>query len=292
MAIRRSGTLRLNKDVILSYSDNDPLYERITFRRAYPWSALLQAKREDEISSTDVESDLADEEVTLLVNPKNISISRRKVFSKQMTNNRWVYQHWGFEPIVLKYSGVTGFINIQRPSSLANSHKQGNEETEGDPSGAWRRERALSGFEYISPYETPQYKALLALKRFYDTPNLLELDPVTDTSERISRTVSQLAIEMEFRSEVFLGYFASFEIQEHEDNPWLWSYSMEFQATDVVKDYSDIYDGVSSLSWRRGLDDLSDDPLAAALAKEAANNRVSTVTEITEEELAELTSRA
>ena len=136
--------------------------------------------------------------VKMHVNPQRISIRQSKVMQQVQTNTGWIFQHWGYEPIVISYSGVTGYIDHSR-----------------------------------NPYATNAYQALLKLKHFYEAPQKQLQGMAADLnkiSAEVNTELSKLALRLHYRADTYEGYLTRFEFTEEESSPWLWSYSMEFKA--------------------------------------------------------------
>jgi len=250
--------LVIAKDVIEATNDNDPLVERIVFSRRVLAQDIFgnvttQSEAEDSQPSQNIPTE---DTVELLVNPQNISVVRRKVVQKQMTNSGWVYHQWGHEPLTLRYNGVTGYMQPQINSEIIRKPPEDN--ANASLSQVVRHSHPTN--RYTTLYDTPAYRSLAALKRFYEEPNLLQLDPSSASSQDVSETVAKTLIEMEFRNEIFVGYFISFEIREEEMSPWSWSYSMEFLADKVEGGISPSFDGVD-----RNYQFISDDPMRKGL---------------------------
>jgi len=148
--------------------------------------------------------------VEMYVNPQRISIRQSKVMQQVQTNTGWIFQHWGYEPIVISYSGVTGYID----------HSE-------------------------NPYTTNAYRALLKLKHFYEAPQKQLQGMAADLnkiSAEVNTELSKLALRLHYRADTYDGYLTRFEFTEEESSPWLWSYSMEFKA------YSSTYSPLSESS--------------------------------------------
>lgn len=167
--------------------------------------------------------------VIMRVNPQRISVRRQKVIQRIQTSTRWVFQHWGAEPITIAYNGVTGYINAE------GANYQGrNSYTEIHNAGEiWNSKFASPASSgKISPYDTPAYRALARLREFYETPHtqLQGQDLTTISGKDTDERLKQLCLNLYYRDSLFTGYLMRMEIQEEENNPWMWSYTMEFIA--------------------------------------------------------------
>jgi len=147
---------------------------------------------------------LGDDEVTLYVNPQQIQITSRKVFSRVMTNTRWVFHHWGREPYIISCTGLTGSLIPATGTS--------------DP------------FEKSSVYQTQAYRTLKKLESFYSEPALEALAFATD-STTIANSIKKILVQLKYRRDIYVGFFSSFSFRELETSPWAWTYSFEFVGT-------------------------------------------------------------
>lgn len=167
-----------------------------------------------------------DEWIEMRINPQRISISFRKVIQRIQTNTRWVFQHWGMEPVVLRYSGVTGYIRGVSHEVYTDLY------LEQDQAYDITKKRAMSPAQqsYISPYETPAYQALMMLRQFYEEPHK-QLQGRSLTQLRgsdIDDELDRLLLKLNYRESSYVGYLTRMEIREEETNPWMWFYDMEF----------------------------------------------------------------
>jgi hypothetical protein len=157
--------------------------------------------------------------VSLYINPQRISIRQAKVMQQIQTNTGWVFQHWGYEPIVISYSGVTGYIN---PYNIGIDTSEEN-----------RAVKPPDPNMIPTPYSTPAYKALAKLRDFYEAPQKqlqgMGAD-LTKITSNIDAKLKQLALKFLYRADAYDGYLTRFEFNESEDSPWMWNYTMEFKA--------------------------------------------------------------
>ncbi len=149
-----------------------------------------------------------EDSVELYVNPQQITITRKKVIQRVMTNSRWVFQHWGLEPFLISCRGSTGYLLNSAYLSRAFN----------DPS---RFTEAV--------YASKAYEALRKLKEFYTSPEVQKFSYSTNSFE-IAEGVSRILVAMTYRDTVYLGFFSSFQLSEVETSPWNWNYSFEFIA--------------------------------------------------------------
>ena len=161
--------------------------------------------------------------VILYINPQRINIRQKKVMQQVQTNTGWIFQHWGYEPFIISYNGVTGYMN---PSTVTESVADLRIDY-------YWREAGVQQQALISPYKTPAYQALLKLRDFYETPQKqmqgMDLTKITkDTDDNFKR----LALRLYYRADTYEGYLTKFELSEEEMSPWMWSYTMEFTAYD------------------------------------------------------------
>ena len=158
--------------------------------------------------------------VSLHINPQRISIRQAKVMQQVQTNTGWVFQHWGYEPIVISYSGVTGYINPYNIGVDA-SKDTDTSTVKYDPN------------TIPTPYSTPAYKALAKLRVFYEEPQKqlqgMGAD-LTKITADVDTQLKQLALKFLYRADAYEGYLTRFEFNESEDSPWMWNYTMEFKA--------------------------------------------------------------
>jgi hypothetical protein len=159
--------------------------------------------------------------ISLYINPQRISIRQGKVMQQVQTNTGWVFQHWGYEPIVISYSGVTGYIN---PYNIGI-------DTSKDTSTSLTKPPDPNMIP--TPYSTPAYKALAKLRDFYEAPQKqlqgMGAD-LTKITSNIDAKLKQLALKFLYRADAYDGYLTRFEFNESEDSPWMWNYTMEFKA--------------------------------------------------------------
>ena len=147
-----------------------------------------------------------DDSVTLYVNPQWIQIVRRKVIQQVMTNTRWVFQHWGYEPYIITCQGLTGNVVL---------------------------DRIASQWSYREDYtQSAAYQVLKKLESFYSAPDVQRLDFAAITTAEIRQLARKVLVHMHYRREVFMGFFRSFSFRETEQSPWAWEYSFEFLATE------------------------------------------------------------
>ena len=169
--------------------------------------------------------------VSLYINPQRISIRQSKVMQQVQTNTGWVFQHWGYEPIVISYSGVTGYINPWKEYEeheliAAAALAKGTD-------GGIMQSNLIRILNDTSPYTTPAYKALAKLRVFYEEPQKqlqgLGAD-LTKITADVDTQLKQLALKFLYRADAYEGYLTRFEFNESEDSPWMWNYTMEFKA--------------------------------------------------------------
>jgi hypothetical protein len=170
---------------------------------------------------------IADKEyVTLYVNPQRINIRQRKVIQQVQTNTGWIFQHWGYEPFIIAYNGVTGYMN---PWSLVNSRLTIDNDT--DIANQALKKLSQNPQEAPSPYKTPAYQALLELRDFYEAPQKqMQGSDLTKITEDTNDNLKKLALRLYYRADTYEGYLTKFELSEEEMSPWMWSYTMEFTA--------------------------------------------------------------
>ena len=178
--------------------------------------------------------------VEMYVNPQRITIRQRKVMTPIQTNARWVFQHWGYEPVGISYSGVTGYINnkasLDSPPAFTGS-------TGASPV-------PFPGYTSInSPYYTNAYKALAKLRQFYESPQkeLLGQD-LTKTAKATDADIKKLPLILYYRDSRYSGYLTRMDIQEEETSPWMWSYSMEYLAYKTEYKYTIQYENIKLAS--------------------------------------------
>ncbi len=209
--------------------------------------------------------------VEMRINPQRISVDSRKVINKVQTNTRWVFQHWGIEPSIIRYSGVTGYIRSFDVNDLR----------KGDATSASDHQRnelyPLPDTTVTSPYETRAFQALMVLRTFYEEPHKsLQGRSLTQLSGAdIDDEISKLLLVLSYRDSKYIGYLTTMEISEQEKSPWSWDYRMEFQAvhwnsrvklgkytiSDLVNalyststsGYNDAADSALNNAWRKGL---------------------------------------
>ena len=181
-------------------------------------SQLLIARRDRDIEPMRIERyHRPDEWVEMRVNPQRISIQSRKVINRIQTNTRWVFQHWGMEPVTLQYSGVTGYIKTMTDSTHTDPRLQLS-----DQSDITRKYTDPSLRNYVSPYETPAYQALMVLRTFYEEPHkeLQGVDLTALRGEQVDTQLNRLLLKLSFRDSNYIGYFTRMGIQEDENSPY------------------------------------------------------------------------
>ena len=167
-----------------------------------------------------------DDWVEMRINPQRITVTSRKVIQRVQTNTRWVFQHWGMEPVVIRYSGVTGYIqsvvaDVITPLGMSQDENPTEKSQYVSPSDG-----------YVSPYETPAFQALAILREFYEQPHkeLQGTDLTAISGQAIDENLRKLLLKFTYRDGSYIGYLTMMEIQEDESSPWMWNYSMEFIA--------------------------------------------------------------
>ena len=169
--------------------------------------------------------------VSLYINPQRISIRQSKVMQQVQTNTGWVFQHWGYEPIVISYSGVTGYINPWKEyedheSIAAAAIAKGTD-------GGIMQGKLIRILNKTSPYTTPAYRALTKLRDFYERPQKqlqgMGAD-LTKITSNIDAKLKEFELKFIYRADTYDGYLTRFEFNESEDSPWMWNYTMEFKA--------------------------------------------------------------
>lgn len=190
--------------------------------------ALLIDRRNRDIEPMHIERYHDDTDwVEMRINPQRISIQSRKVINRVQTNTRWVFQHWGMEPVILQYSGVTGYIRTVTNAADTDRHLPLASEYD-----ITRKYVDPALNNYVSPYETPAYQALMVLRTFYEQPHktLQGVDLTALRGEEVDAQLNKLLLKLSFRDSNYIGYFTRMTIQEDENSPWMWSYDMEFVA--------------------------------------------------------------
>jgi len=188
--------------------------------------------------------------VVMHINPQRINIRYRKVIQRVQTNTRWVFQHWGAEPVTLTYNGLTGYMNSEVAQEYSRKYL---------PNQITSLRDAREARKFLTPYETNAYRALLRLKTFYEEPHkwLQGRDLTKIAGANIDDRLQGLKLNLYYRDTMYVGYFTRMEIREEETSPWMWAYSMEFTAYDT-----------QSSPWQGQLTSWERDALAEA-AKEA-----------------------
>jgi hypothetical protein len=204
--------------------------------------------------------------VLMYINPQRITIRYRKVIQQVQTNTRWVFQHWGAEPVTISYNGVTGYMNsVKAQEYIQKWH----------PESFKDFYNGKSGMKRISTYETPAYLALLKLKTFYEEPHrwLQGRDLTKLSGELTDARLQDLKLNLYYRDTIYTGYFIRMEIQEEEMSPWMWSYSMEFTAYETQSNPF----ARQWVRWER--DDLRKAAIEAGVRSDALLARASGLTE-------------
>lgn len=164
-----------------------------------------------------------DDYVLMYINPRRIAVRWRKVIQRVQTNTRWVFQHWGQEPVTVTYSGVTGYMNTWR-ADYSQKYLVGE--------SSYSFVEATTGDKKLSPYETPAFQALQRLRTFYEEPHkqMQGADLTQISGDELDENLQKLALNLYYRDTMFIGYFTRLEIREDEMSPWMWDYDMEFTA--------------------------------------------------------------
>lgn len=213
-----------------------------------------------------------DDWIEMRINPQRISIQSRKVINRIQTNTRWVFQHWGMEPVTLQYSGVTGYIKTMTNATDTNPRF-----LLADEYDVTRKYTDPALRDYVSPYETPAYQALMVLRTFYEEPHkwLQGRDLTALRGAEVDEQLNKLLLRLHFRDGEYIGYFTRMTIQEDENSPWMWSYDMEFVAQYWNSRTKLTQRSMSELVWAlfattSSFNMSSDDQLAAAWDKGVA----------------------
>lgn len=193
-----------------------------------PESQLIMTRRNRDVEPMHIERyHDPDEWIEMRINPQRISIQSRKVINQIQTNTRWVFQHWGMEPVTLQYSGVTGHIQSMTAEIYTDLNLPLGQEYD-----LTRRYDQQAIQHYVSPYATPAFQALMVLRTFYEEPHkeLQGVDLTALRGEQVDEQLNRLLLKLSFRDSHYIGYFTRMAIQEDENSPWMWSYEMEFVA--------------------------------------------------------------
>lgn len=160
--------------------------------------------------------------VEMYINPQRIAIRRRKVIQRVQTNTRWVFQHWGAEPIIISYNGVTGYMNSEEARNYSQKNFPNQPDDFDTKFGKWR----------FSPYQTEAYRALAKLRSFYEVPHeqMQGADLTQLSGADIDENLNKLVLRLYFRDTMYVGFLTRMEIREEEMSPWMWNYTMEFMA--------------------------------------------------------------
>jgi len=135
-----------------------------------------------------------------------------------MTSAGFVFQWWGNDVYEISCGGVTGYLRSFTTAYTVTTDK-------GIPVPSSEREE-----EELTPYSTPAYKALTALRKFYEEPDLTRASLDYIPTARLASDIDLLRIGMYYRRDLYVGHFLEYTFEETEESPWQWSYSFQFQA--------------------------------------------------------------
>jgi len=142
---------------------------------------------------------------TFKVNPQNINIQKRKLFTKIRTRGGFEFQHWGADIGEITIRGTTGNI---RPTGIT-----------------FQRTQTVIGSIPI-PRDESQEPRTVENTQLYSTFRALE--DVYDNDQNDSAIKDKKRIALEYRDRIFVGHFANFSYEEDGERPFQLSYNLNF----------------------------------------------------------------
>lgn len=188
------------------------LYGRVIYEVYYDAKGWYVNVETDEITKKYIRGSLFDWEysdyvadsVTFDINPKHISIERKKMKRKIRTYGGWEFQHWGPD---------IGTVSIK-----------------GQTRAMIPRKTVREGKDDWGVYDSASYKAFEGLKNFYDNDHRVEAETKVDKGELLA---------LSYREKIYVGHFDSFTFEEDAEKPYLFHFdirfSIEFEATNLAE---------------------------------------------------------
>lgn len=140
--------------------------------------------------------------VTFYINPKNIRITKQKLFQQLRTRGGWAFQHWGPQIGEITLEGVTGNISAS-PNIVVGS---------------------VFGLpilpQVVDQVPTEQNSPALAAFR--------ELESWYDEDQNDTAQINKALIALEYRSRIYVGHFAMFSYGERAESPFMLDYNLKF----------------------------------------------------------------
>ena len=154
-------------------------------------------------------------------NPKNISISASKVFSKTQTLGGWVFEHWGEQPQTIRVKGRTSGLTGHFDNELA-------------------IEATLFKLQQIYRMDKKEMLSILpALKAGsnpFDISSMANAWKAGLATPELLRTLANTYIY--YKYDAYAGFFTSFHYeQDAESTPRHYEYEFEFLATQSFQNW-------------------------------------------------------
>lgn len=140
--------------------------------------------------------------LTFKVNPTNISLQKRKLFTKLRTKGGFEFQHWGPDIGEISVEGTTGNII---PQGLV-----------------FRSTKGLQGLTVNLNQEKPTVENSPLLAAFR------KLETTYDEDQSESKITQRKRLALEYRGRVFVGHFSEFSYNERGDRPFQLYYKFTF----------------------------------------------------------------
>jgi len=149
---------------------------------------------------------------TFKVNPSNISIQKRKLFTKLRTKGGFVFQHWGPDISEISIAGTTGNI---RPNRFRLDRKT-----------------LPEGIPWVGGREIPV--PIPPSDQFADREN----SPLLDVFRRLEEVYNQdqdeqsvranRVLSLEYRQRLYVGHLSEFSFEERAERPFQFYYKFTF----------------------------------------------------------------
>ncbi|NBR67142.1 MAG: hypothetical protein EBT79_07690 [Actinobacteria bacterium] len=176
---------------------------------------------------------MADEPLTLLVNPSEMTVTRERIHSYQArTRYGYVYQVWGEQQVKLSFSGSTaGFV-----AGSSRGYQAIVEHDTGSP----------SGYQWGSRKDSAAWQNFAALVQFYRNNGY-----VYDTLGGSEAHLMIGAIRITYDDIVYEGHIESLNYSFDENSPHRVQFDMEFTA-DFITDQSRASGAVAPMAQPTG----------------------------------------
>lgn len=202
-------------------------------------SALADAIESGDIANLK-SSDI--EQVTLKINPSQITYSIPKITQKVQTANpgRFIVYDWGTDLLTMNISGNTGNM---LPNSMRSSYNPLEETINNlvEGSGAVNIDFPKLNPKIINTAGTATSIIQDVMQKTMTYFEMLEMSPKYRTFRKLQKIYTVFdadldVLTLETGSTVYRGFFESFDFSIIAESPWNWKYNMTFVAlTDLAE---------------------------------------------------------